>query len=307
MTRPALTYWDYVKAAFVQRAHVPGLGDMPANLMGLAVFAVLGLANPGFWLLGAAAELGYLGWLSGNPRFQKLVQGSRLAVAQEGWDERVRRVAESLDPAGRRRYQALLAECRRAVGISESLDGPLTSDLQVAGVRSASLNQLLWIFLRLLRSRELIHENVENVDRKALSDEVEVLEARLGQVDRDHDPALARSLEGTLEIQRRRIANLDRAASHLGVIESELDRIERHVELIREEAAVSGKTEVLSDRLDAVTSAMSETQRWMSDNAEFLSALGGSELAEEVSGLPSSLPGSVPPPPVPRAKEEESA
>jgi hypothetical protein len=290
MAPPPLSYWDYVRAAFLQRVRVPGLGALPANVMGLAAFAVLGLANPGFWLLGAAGELAYLGWLSGSSRFQKLVQGTRLAAAQEGWDERVRRLAESLDGKSRRRYQDLLADCRRAVGISESLDGPLTADAQVAGVRSASLNQLLWIFLRLLRSRELIRDNLASVDRKALAGEIGALEARLAEVDRGQDAALARSLEGTLEIQRRRLANLDRAASHLGVLESELDRIERHVELIREEAAVSGKTEVLSDRLDAVTSAMSETQRWMSEHAEFLSALGGTELAEEVAELPSTLP-----------------
>lgn len=36
--------------------------------MALAVFGVLGLANPGFWFLG----VGYLGLLSSSSRFQKL-------------------------------------------------------------------------------------------------------------------------------------------------------------------------------------------------------------------------------------------
>ena len=48
MASERLGYWDYVKAAFHAGVKVPLLGDMPLNKMALAVFGVLGLANPGF-------------------------------------------------------------------------------------------------------------------------------------------------------------------------------------------------------------------------------------------------------------------
>lgn len=293
MAGPPLSYWDYVRAAFRQRAAVPGLGSMPVNLMAVSAFAVLGLANPGFWLLGAALEIAYLTSMSGSARYQKLVQAERLQGMQQGWDHRVQALVERLGPASRQRYDQLLAECHGVLGLAEGFAGGFDgarAELGVRDLRSSSLNQLLWIFLRLLRSQELIEDSLQRVDRGALAAEVTDLEKRLAAIDADHDPALKRSLEGTLDIQRRRLANLERASSHLGVVRSELDRIERHVELIREEAAVSGRTEVLSDRLDAVTNAMSETNRWMSEHAEFLGSLGGSELADDVTDLPRPLP-----------------
>jgi hypothetical protein len=300
MAAPPLAYGDYLKAAFHERAVVPGLGAMPVNYLGLGLFAVLGLANPGFWLLGAALEIAYLTAMSGSGRYQKLVQARRLKTVQHSWVDRVKALVEGLGPQSRERYDRLLAECRGVLGLADELPGfdAATAELGVRDLRSNSLNQLLWIYLRLLRSQELIEDSLSRVDRQALAAEVKELEGRLATTDREHDPALARSLEGTLDIQRRRLANLERASGHLSVVRSELDRIERHVELIREEAAVSGRTEVLSDRLDAVTNAMSETNRWMSEHAEFLGSLGGSSLADDVTDLP------PPSPPMPRAETE---
>lgn len=283
MAAPRLGYLDYVKAAFRRRVRVRGLGSMPVNAMALGVFAVLGIANPGFWLLGAAAELTYLLALSSNPRFQKLVDAERLLDAQSGWEDRVQGEVEKLGKPNRERYQSVLDQCRRILGLSETLDGSGLGG--VRGLRSTSLNQLLLIFLRLLRSRELIAENLQGVSGREIEQDAERIRTRLAEVDREKDAALARSLQGTLEIQERRLANLERAGTSLAVIDAELARIEQHVELIREESAVSGKPEALSDRLDAVTNAMSETTRWMADNAEFFGSLGADDTA-----VPSDLP-----------------
>ena len=84
MTTPTYGFWDYVKAAFLRRAHLPGLGHMPLNLTGIAGIALLGLWNPGFWLLGAAIEVAYLVLKASSPRFQKLLQGEALLRQQRG-------------------------------------------------------------------------------------------------------------------------------------------------------------------------------------------------------------------------------
>ena len=69
MAAKALSYWDYVKAAFHRHVTVPLLGDMPANKMALAVFGVLGgsaaavlllLSAPG--LIGGFALLTQRSW-----------------------------------------------------------------------------------------------------------------------------------------------------------------------------------------------------------------------------------------------------
>lgn len=276
-----LSFWNYLKDAFKRKVPVPLLGPMPVNQMALGVFAVLGLANPGFWFLGAAGELAYLFATASNPRYQKLVQGERLLAVQRDWEERVARAVTSLRPENRHRYQRLLEQMRRILGISESLSDASLGNFR--DLRARSLNQLLGIYLRLLTSSEVIADNVRGLDRAKVETEIANLEKRLAAA---RDDALRRSLEGTIAIQRKRLENLARAGSSLEVIAAELRRIEQQVELIREESAVTRKPAELSTRLDAVTSAMTETTRWMDEHRDFLSSLGTDEPSAQLADLP---------------------
>ena len=110
MVGNTFTFWDYVKAAFTHRYHVPLLGKMPANQMALFAVATLGVVNPGFWFLGAAAELGYLAFLSSHSSFQKLVQGERLLLKQTGFEGKVQVAVAALSPESRARYGRLLRD-----------------------------------------------------------------------------------------------------------------------------------------------------------------------------------------------------
>ena len=61
--------WRYLKAAFLARPHLPGLGDVPVNILLAGGFAIVGIIHPAFWLLG----LGVVGTLclalATSPRF----------------------------------------------------------------------------------------------------------------------------------------------------------------------------------------------------------------------------------------------
>lgn len=280
-----LGYWDYLKAAFKLRPRVPLLGRLPANALALGTFAVLGLANPGFWFLGAAGEAAYLLLLSSNPRFQKMVQGERLLETRKAYEAKLSKAVSKLSLASQERYGRLAEQCRAVLSISEALEDHSAGSLR--SLRSGGLNQLLAIFLRLLTSREVIQQNMSRVDRNTLEGDVRRLEKQLEEA--EEDSPLLRSLQGTLEIQRRRLENLDDAQDSLRVINAELERIEQQVVLIREEAAVGGKARKLSDRLDSVTSTLSETNRWMEQHAELIGDLSGSALDDappELSEIP---------------------
>ncbi len=278
-----LGFLDYVREAFFRRVHLPLLGRMPVNLMALAVTGVLGLANPGFWLLGLALEVGYLTGVAGSSRFQKLIQGERLLAAQEVWQAGVSTAVSRLEPPSRERYQRLLEQCRRILGLSETLSGGDTLG-SFRDLHTRNLNQLLGIFLRLLASREVIEDNIRNLDPDTLAAEIEELEKRLA--DAGPHEALARSISGTLDIQRRRLSNLDKAEESLKVIDAELLRIEQQVELLREESALSGGPAALSERLDTVTSVMGETTRWIDEQSGLLGSLAGTETTSPVPNLP---------------------
>lgn len=291
-----LGFGDYLKAAFWRRIPVPGMGAMPMNQLALGAFAVLGLANPGFWLLGAAAELAYLFALSSNQRFQNLVRAERLSAGQEVAQVRLQRAIDNLNPESRRRYARLLAQAREIAEPALRLDdagGPV----KLQEVRSGGLSQLVWIFLRLLLSREAVIETLGRVDRQRVESEIQKLEKKLE--DTAEDSPLQRSMRGTLEIQQKRLENLQRAEDSRRIIDAELERIERQVELIREEAALTNRPEVLSDRLDSVSVTLNETNRWMEQHAEIFGGLSGLETgslsadplsADPLAAAPEDLP-----------------
>jgi hypothetical protein len=292
MAGEALGYWDYVKAAFHQRVTVPLLGGMPANKMALTVFGVLGLANPGFWFLGVAAEVAYLGLLSSSARYQRLVRGQRLAERASDHDARVKAAFERLSRPSQARYRDLVSECRQILGLGAADRG---SDV-FQGLRTGKLNELLWLFMRLLTSREQILNTQARVQRAELEEAIASLRQRAEAA--DADGPLGRSLRATLSIQEKRLENLDNAAQNLAVVDAELDRIEQQVRLLREESAVSGSSEMVSARLDAVSNTLTQTSRWMDEHADVFGA-------EDTAGLSGALP-SLPatpldePPPLPR-------
>ncbi len=304
MTAPTYGFLDYVKAAFLRRAKLPALGHMPLNLTGLAAVGLLGLWNPGFWLLGIAIEIAYLVLKANSPRFQKLIQGEALLQQQKGGEQKIQQVMQSLSPASMERYRRLLDQCRMILG----LHGPADPSGTLGDLRGGSLNQLLWLFIRLLSSRELMIGTLAQVNPANLEGDVAKLKERLAQA--DPESPLGRSLKATLDIQTKRLENLQKAKSNLEVVESELDRIEQQVRLIREESAVSGGPEFISARLDQVSATLSETSQWMDQHAEFFSSLSVDEplAAGLTAPAPPTLPAppqAPPPAPPPRKRQRE--
>jgi hypothetical protein len=281
MAGEPLSYWDYLKAAFWRPFRSRVLGAMPLTQMLLVAFGLAGFFNPGFWLLGLAGVVAFVGGRSASARFQKLVQAERIAARAVTAEDRMKAAYERLEPASQGRYRALVVVCREVLGL-----GAASSEAGATDFRAGNLNQMLWLFLRLLSSREAITDTLARVDRRQLEAGVAGLKSRLGAAG-DPEGPLARSLKATLEIQDKRLANLETATNNLAVIDAELDRIEQQVRLVREESAVVGSPEALSARLDSVSTTLSETSRWMDQHAELFTDMATADLdAGTVPSLP---------------------
>ena len=96
---PRPGFVDYVAAAF--NARPLGMFVAP-NWIGLGAFGLLGIVNPGFWVLGAGLELGYLMVLATNPRFQRVVAAGGLSDANQQWNQRSQKLLARLTSADRR-------------------------------------------------------------------------------------------------------------------------------------------------------------------------------------------------------------
>ena len=110
---------------------------------------------------------------------------------------------------------------------------------------------------------------------------------------------VSRALKGTLDIQQARLANLDRSTESLKFSEAELDRIEKQVQLIAEEVAVSKDPSALSATLDSVVQSIQGTTKWLSDNAALFEAMDSPIASGQLLG--NAAPGPAAPPRAPAA------
>jgi len=259
-------FLDYVTAAF--NARPIGMFVAP-NWVGLTAFGLLGVANPGFWVLGAGLELGYLLTLATNRRFQQTVEARPITAARQEWNDRIQRVLGRLTPEDRRVYDELSERCRSILELQlqGTTDSPPGLETQADG-----LGRLSWTFLRLLLARRTIGtvlggaRNDLDLQRKMAALERQQQQPGLSE-------ELARSIGGQLEILRQRLTQRSEGDRKLVFIEAELERIQQQVELIREQAAVSSDSDLLSRRIDEITATLGATGQWIRDQQQVYGAM----------------------------------
>jgi len=257
---------NYVAAAFNARPF--GMFVAP-NWVGLAAMGLLGIANPGFWVLGAGLELGYLLTLATNSRFQRVVAAGPLSDARSDWNARINRLLGRLHEEDKGRYSALAERCASIIELQThgGIDTPHGIEMQ-----ADSLGRLSWMFLRLLVARGTILRVLGQ------SDGDDVLEQRRRTLEKQANdegaPAdLRRSLKGQIDILAQRIQQRGEADKKLAFIDAELARIEEQVELIREQAALSTDPEILSQRIDEITATLGGTGQWIRDQQKVYGAM----------------------------------
>jgi hypothetical protein len=94
------------------------------------------------------------------------------------------------------------------------------------------------------------------------SGKVRQLEAQLKT---EQDEAMRQSLSGQLDILHRRADMQKEGRTKISFLESELDRIEQQVELIREQALLTGDPAALSRHIDEVGATLTGTSQWIRD------------------------------------------
>jgi hypothetical protein len=258
--------WGYIKAAFSAR---PIGMPIPPNWVAVVAFALLGLLNPGFWAIGAGLELAYLFVLATSQRFQRVVDARQSHGAHEGSATKVQELLNRLIPPQRNRYELLEKRCR-AILDQQHLGRDAVHDLQLQG---EGLGRLLWIYLRLLASRQafagLLQESLsaDGGGGEALQRRVQRIQQQL----RDPPPEpeeLRKSLQSQLAILQQRLDTQREAREKLEFLDAELARVEQQVELLREQAVVSADPAAVSQRIDQIAAALGGTNQWIRDQQQ---------------------------------------
>jgi len=243
----------YLQAAFWAAPEVAGLGRLPANVLLLAGFAILGFGHPGFWLLGLALEGAYLYALTNSARFRTLVDAQRLHLSESSVEQERQTLVAKLSPEARGRLENLSAKCARV--------GQLERDAQVeeflVEANRDALRKLEWLFLKVL----IAQQNLRLLDAEGTSRELhrkaEVLRSEV-QADR-LSRSLRESKAATLRILEQRLANLDRREQSLAEIDSDLTRIEAQIDLAVDNAGMRGKSEAISANIDLVSQMLDDS------------------------------------------------
>ena len=263
------TFWDYVRSAFNAR---PMGMFVPPNWIGLGVFGFLGLLNPGFWIIGLGLELAYLGRLATDSRFQRLVEGERLLGERRRWQERLADLIRELPAEDQQRYRALERRCGNI--LEQQLRGAtLAPALEEQG---EGLGKLVWIYLRLLLTRESIKKIIQESsgsqeDAARMEERVEKLQLQLKQPAISED--LRKSLSAQCDILQQRVEKKREAVEKLAFLDAELTRIQEQVELLREQAVLSTDPEAVSQRIDQITTTLGGTSQWIRDQQKIYGAM----------------------------------
>jgi chromosome segregation ATPase len=232
---------------------------------------LLGIVNPGFWVLGAGLELGYLLTVSTNQRFQRAIDAQQKAGSTGDWERKIGEALESLEARDRDRYQAFAERCQSIIELQQQASPAAGHGLEA---QTESLGRLSWMYLRLLLARHVIEDVIGHAEADAAGD----LHERLANLERRAkderlDEELRRSLTGQIEILKQRIDRRSEAERKLSYIEAELARMEQQVELIREQAALSTDPETLSQRIDDITATLGGTSQWIRDQQKVYGAM----------------------------------
>lgn len=254
--------FSYLKAAFNAR---PFGMPIPPNWFVLATFAMLGFfVSPAFLLIGAGLEIGYLAALASSPRFRNVVDASDMQL-QQAHDPVERKYADllmKLSPTEQRRHHQIETRAREIIVMLNT--SPMMS------THAESLEQLVWLHLRLLAARAAIASVVQTAqqERAQLAAQEEHILARLKSPEIGVD--LRRSLEQQVAvIDQRQEAHLD-ADRRLEHVEAELGRIDQQIALIREQALLATDEGGIGNSLDALAASFNEANRWLDNQRDLL-------------------------------------
>ena len=118
-----------------------------------------------------------------------------------------------------------------------------------------------------------------------LEKELAEAEERVAALTDASQQRIAKSLGATIDILKKRLANLATARQNVEFIESELRRIEHQTELVIEEAALAKDPDDVARRIDAVTSTFDETQAWIKENKDLMKEVGF-DLSSDSTQIP---------------------
>jgi len=228
---------------------------IPPLWFGLAAFALLGyFLSPAFYLLGAGGTLVLSGLIASSGRFRRAVD----AVNQPPPPDDKAALRDRLDARSKERQDKLEQQCAELQRVLEAANA--------GGEHIRGVWQLAELHLRLMGARssaEAVVAGRQDEVGERLTVHLKELRTRLAQPDIDKE--LRETLEDQAKIAEQRLAIQAEARRRLQVLDAELDRIREQLALIREQALMTSDPAAIRRSVDALSTFLSESGRWLQD------------------------------------------
>jgi len=243
---------EYLKEAFWVRSRIPGLGNIPWNVVILVGFLLMGIGHPGFWLIGAALEAAFLTLLATNSRFRNLIEARKRLRFREGRETKRKELIARLDWTSQRRMEAVRKRCRKILAIctENRMEVPLVENSRQA------LQRLDWLYLKFLLARRTLLSHGEAGACAHLLNAESILAGDLEQ--RHLTETLRQSKTEALQVTRQRLAHIERREETLAEIDRGLTNIETQLDQALSQMPANDIPELLSGNFDRANALLDE-------------------------------------------------
>jgi hypothetical protein len=255
----------YIKQAFLFHWNLLAFGA------GIALSVISGHPDVGLPLV-LAAETAYLGFLGTHPRFQRHIDAQEHKTQRAEADAlAVERLLKSLPPAQYRRFQSLRDRCLALRQIAQQLRAPGEADSMrsLEDLQLSDLDRLLWIYLRMLYTQNMLERFFERTSRQEIKNEIRRLEDRIARVQKDPDsPKRARmlqSLEANLATCNSRLSNLDKAQENYDLLQAEAENLEAKIQSITEMAINRSDAGAITGQVEEITQGLVRTEQTINE------------------------------------------
>jgi hypothetical protein len=250
--------WTALKAAFTWHWNLLALGA------GVAAAVISGPLLMTILPLVLAAEVAYLGLRSTSARFRNVIEARRLAARNAAAPaQQLESMLGTLPEKARTRFEELRDQCLSLQDLARRLRSPGTNGppSTLTSMRLESLDRLLWMFLKILYSRDALARFLAATDRQKLSQEVAVAAKALDAARKENrSEKLIATLEDSLGTLKQRQKNVETSYDNLELLDAELNRIEQKVRAISETALSAQTAEDVGVQVDSIADGVASTE-----------------------------------------------
>ncbi len=247
--------FNYIREAF----------KVPYNLIllggGLAAGLIIGQPEA-VWPIIAALESLYLLGVAQHPRFQNLVHSrnaaaeATVAAAQAG-----DRLLATLTQERRDRFAKVRERCDELQrSLAQARSGGQLGDI-FGEQQTESVNKLLWAFLRALAHEQVLAAFTIPSRRREIEESMQRVQADLEKPDLSE--TMRTALSESVEVLKKRLANLAEADENLQNLRARLLRIENSILLIQEQALTRSDPSFIESEVQAATAGLDTSEEML--------------------------------------------